>query len=93
MKIQVCTWKSCKERFSEYIIKRLQWDIDRFHLDNVILENCACLWDCKQWPNVIIDGKKENFCDPIKISKIMLEKVNIKKSNKKEIQEDENINW
>lgn len=81
MKIQVCTGKSCKSKFSEYIIKRLQSDTEKFKLENVTIETCPCLWDCKIWPNVIVDGKKENYCDPIKISKIMLEKVKQRKNN------------
>lgn len=92
MKIQVCTWKSCKGKFSEYIIKRINWDIEKFHLDNVSIESCPCLGDCKSWPNVIIDSKKENFCDPIKVSKIMFEKIKQRKTNQKEtkIENDNN---
>lgn len=88
MKIQVCTGKSCKWKFSEYIIKRINWDIEKFHLDNVSIESCPCLWDCKSWPNVIIDGKKENYCDPIKVSRIMFEKIKQRKANQKESKKD-----
>lgn len=88
MKIQVCTGKSCKGKFSEYIIKRINWDIEKFHLDNVSIESCPCLWDCKIWPNVIIDWKKENYCDPIKVSKIMFEKIKQRKTNQKESKKD-----
>ena len=85
MKIQVCNWKSCKSRFSEYILKRVNSDIEKFHLENITLENCPCLGQCKQWPNVIIDWKIENYCDPIKVSKIIFEKLKqrIKTQNKK----------
>ncbi len=92
MKIQICTWKSCKTRFSEYILKRINWDIEKYHLDNVTVETCGCLWNCKEWPNAIIDGKKENYCDPIKVSKIMLDKINQRKQNKKQdkkVEDDE----
>lgn len=75
MKIQVCTWKSCKSRFSEYIIKRIEWDKVRFNLENVNVETCPCQWNCKEWPTVIIDGKKESYCDPLKVSKIMFDKI------------------
>jgi len=44
MKIQVCTWRSCKWNFSEYIIKRLEGDIQKHDLKNIILEKCMCLW-------------------------------------------------
>ncbi len=82
MKIQVCTWKSCKSRFSEYILKRVAWDIEKFDLKNVSVETCPCLWDCKIWPNAVIDGKKENYCDPIKVSRMMLEKLKQRKNSK-----------
>lgn len=96
MKIQVCTGKSCKSKFSEYIIKRIQGDKERFNLENVNIETCPCLWECKQWPNVLIDGKRESYSDPIKISKIILEKTKQAQHNKKTKSEnkqknDENI--
>lgn len=78
MKIQICNWKNCKSKFSEYITKRIQSDIEKFKINSVILENCGCLWDweCKKWPNVLIDWKIENYSDPVKISKIMIDKIN-----------------
>ena len=81
MKIQVCTGKSCKSRFSEYILKRLAWDIEKFQLDNIQTEVCACLWQCKMWPNVILDGKTEHYSDPAKISKLMFEKIQTRKNS------------
>lgn len=92
MKIQVCTWKSCKGRFSEYIVKRIQWDIEKFNLENVSVETCPCLGDCKIWPNVIIDWKKENYSDPIKVSRIMFEKIKQRKWNQKEPKKDNDNN-
>lgn len=80
MKIQVCVWKSCKGKFSEYIIKRINWDISKFNLENVSIESCPCLGNCNEWPNVIIDWKKEHYSDPIKISKIMFEKIKQRKN-------------
>ncbi len=82
MKIQVCTWKSCKGRFSEYILKRIASDIEKFKLENITYENCPCQWQCEKWPNVIVDGKIENYCYPIKISKMMLEKAKQRKNTK-----------
>ncbi len=78
MKIQVCTWKMCKSRFSEYITKRLNADVEKFNLKNVILETCSCLWECKSWPNVLFDWKIEKYVDPVKASKIMFEKMKSK---------------
>ncbi len=82
MKIQVCTWKMCKSRFSEYIFKRVEGDIQKFALENITLETCPCQWQCKSWPNVIVDGKLENYSDPIKISKIIFDKIKQRKNSK-----------
>lgn len=84
MKIKICTWKTCSDRFSEYIIKRLEWDIKRFNLDKVIIEKAACSWNCKVWPIVYFDKHMESRIDPIKASRIMLWKtINNNTSNKK----------
>lgn len=78
MKVQVCTWKTCKGRFSEYIIKRLEADKEKFSLDSLMLESCPCLGHCEKWPNVSIDWKIENYSEWAKISKIVLEKLKVK---------------
>lgn len=82
MKIQVCTWKACKSRFSEYILKRISDDSVKFELSSsqVTAETCPCLWHCKEWPNVLIDGKIQHYSDPIKISKMMFEKIKQKRN-------------
>ena len=74
MKIQICTWKTCKSRFSEYILKRLKRDIEKYGFKNILIEEVNCLWFCEKWPNVIVDWKIENYSDPIKISKIVIDK-------------------
>lgn len=74
----------CKNRFSEYVLKRLSSDKEKFNLQHIEIENCPCLWDCKNWPNVVFDWKKENFCDPAKASKIMFEKISHRKNSKKD---------
>lgn len=81
MKVQICNWKLCKQKFSEYIFKRISQDIEKFKLHSIILEKCSCLWDCEKWPNVLIDWKIENYQDPAKTSKIILDKINFKKLN------------
>lgn len=88
MKIKVCTWKSCKSKFSEYIFDRIERDIVKFNLENISVEKCSCLMDCGMWPNVLIDGKKENFSDPIKISKIIFDKIKQRKWIQKEDTQD-----
>lgn len=83
MKIQVCTWKSCKERFSEYIIKRLESDRDFYNWKNTMIEPCMCTWKCKEWPCVIFDSSHETHMNPAKASKIVFDKKNPKKSKNK----------
>lgn len=80
MKISVCSGKMCKSRFSEYILKRINSDIEKFKLEHIITEECPCLWQCKNWPNVVFDWKIENYQDPIKTSKIMFERTKQKKN-------------
>ena len=84
MKIQVCMWKTCKWNFAEYISKRLKGDIKLYNLNWVIIEECMCMWKCKEWPNVTFDKKLESHMTPIKASKIMLDKkFKKKKKNNK----------
>lgn len=71
MKVSVCMWKSCKSKFAEYIIKRLEWDKQKFNLKNLIIEQTSCMGCCSEWPNVVIDWKIEHFAEPAKISKIV----------------------
>lgn len=83
MKIQICTWKTCKAKFSDYIIKRLKADIDFHKLTWIEIEKSMCMWKCKEWINVKFDNDLVNRMDPIKASKIMLDKKNIKKVRNK----------
>lgn len=81
MKLQVCVWKNCKGRFSEYILKRVQSDVVKFWLENIELEPRPCMSFCEMGPNVMIDGEVIHKSDPAKISKIIFERVkNFKKS-------------
>lgn len=90
MKVQVCMWKKCKERYSEYIYQRLERDKERFDMNNVILSTCACQDKCKEWPVVIFDKKTETRMDPIKASKIMMNKWKQKKKKKNSDNSDDN---
>jgi len=82
MKIQVCTWKNCKSKFSQYIITRLENDKEKFNKENVEILESSCMGHCKQWPNVIFDAKREEYMNPIKASDILLWKK-VKKKKKK----------
>lgn len=76
MKIVVCNWKSCQDRFCKYTEKRLESDIEKFDLKNVILEKWACMGMCKIWPNISLDWDIINHVDPAKASKLMFDKIN-----------------
>jgi NADH:ubiquinone oxidoreductase subunit E len=79
MKIKICKWKTCSDRFSQYITTRLQNDKTRFNIDNLELEDCMCLWQCKSGPNIVVDWNIKNYTSPIKASEFAL---NIKKKKK-----------
>jgi NADH:ubiquinone oxidoreductase subunit E len=85
IKVQVCYWKTCKENFSEYIVRRIEWDVLRLNLDNVEIEKTMCMWMCKKWPNVKVDDDIINYAEPAKVSDRVLnwpKKKKIKKTNK-----------
>ncbi len=83
MKIQVCMWNGCKEKYSEYILQRLERDKERFDLSNVIISTYACLDNCKQWPVVMFDKHIEGYMTPTKASKMMMDKIKWNKPKKK----------
>ncbi len=68
MKIQICFWKACMENFWEYILKRVNSDIKKYDLKNIIVEKSPCMWECKKWPNVKIDGEIINYANWAKIA-------------------------
>ncbi len=78
MKVEVCTGRTCKSRFSGYILTRLENDKKNLNLKKLILHECPCTGNCKKWPNVIFDGKKEEYMNPAKASKIVLDTLNPK---------------
>jgi hypothetical protein len=43
MKIVICKGKACQDRFCNYIDKRLNADIAKFDLKNIVIENGACM--------------------------------------------------
>lgn len=84
MKIMICTWTICSERFSSYIIDRIKNDKHRFNLNTVEIVESPCLWNCKRWPNIQIDKEKFSSMNPLKTSNLMFKKLkNNKNVNKK----------
>lgn len=71
MKIQVCNGWSCKSKFSEYIVKRLENDRKKFSYKKLDIEETSCMWKCKYWPNVKLNGGDIlNKSEPAKISQL-----------------------
>lgn len=83
MKISVCTWQSCKGRFSEYIITRLKNDKERFNLDSLVIEENACIWNCHAWPSILVDWDVRPYMNPAKASFIALNNWSWWKKKKK----------
>lgn len=79
MKINVCKWKSCENRFGWYILTRLLNDKTRFNLKNLIIEETTCMWLCEKWPNISIDWEIKNYMTPVKASELALNFNNKKK--------------
>ena len=72
MKIKVCIGKTCKDRFSKYILTRLKNDKEKFSLKDIEIEECMCLWNCKKWPNIVKNNQIINYANPAKASEILL---------------------
>ena len=82
MKIKVCRWKTCKDRFSDYIITRLDNDKEKFTLNKLKTEESLCMWQCKKWPNIDVDWDIKNYMNPAKASEFAFNKNNNKKKKK-----------
>lgn len=80
MKISVCKWKMCSDKFSSYILTRIMNDKKRFNLNNLIIEESECLWQCEKWPNVKVDWDIRHYVTPSKASEYVLHN-NKKKKN------------
>lgn len=82
MKIQVCTGKACSERFSEYIVTRVENEKKKYNLKNVDCDTCMCLWHCKKWPNILKNGEVQNYMNPVKVAEMINPSVYSKKKKK-----------
>ena len=79
MEIKVCKWKTCSDRFSWYISTRLENDKERLKLKKLEISDCLCLWQCKKWPNIVVNWNVENYVNPAKASDFALNKNKKKK--------------
>ena len=75
-------WKTCKDRFSEYIITRLNNDKERFNLKSLEIEESMCMGKCKEWPNIKVDWDIKNYINPAKASEFAFGKNPNKKKKK-----------
>lgn len=75
MKVKVCMWNSCKNRFANYVVERLMNDKERFNLEKVEIEEVECLGMCDQWPIVKIDKQVLTYATPIKANEMLFKKL------------------
>ncbi len=74
--VRVCTGRSCSERYSSFIQKRLEGDREFYwYGDDVEIESCMCQWRCKEWPTVSYDNDLHFGQNPVKASEILRKKV------------------
>ncbi len=78
IQVKVCGWRSCSERHSEYIKKRLEADIEfyQYNETEVTIETCLCQWRCKEWPTVVYGNDVQIYQNPVKSSEFLRKKVN-----------------
>lgn len=76
MHIKVCTGKSCTNRFSPYILKRLLAEKAKYDTGNrSTVDECGCQGSCKTGPVVVIDNTLFDRMDPVKASNLYLERL------------------
>ncbi len=75
--IKVCKWRSCSERFSDFIEKRLISDTEFYHFSDDIasIESCLCQGRCKEWPVVVFNNDVQVAHNPVRSSEMMRKKV------------------
>ncbi len=79
MKVQVCTWKWCKSKFSEYILTRLKNDKEFYKKDSLIIDEFQCMGNCENGPNIIIDKDIHPHMTPALASEKVFNSNNKKK--------------
>ncbi len=74
--VQICKWRSCSERYPDYIAKRLEADKAFYtYGDDVIVEDCFCQGRCKEGPTVVFDNDVQVWQNPVKASDTLRKKV------------------
>lgn len=73
MIVKVCTGKTCTNRFSPYILKRLLAEKEKYDTgDKSTIEECGCQGSCKTSPTIVVDTVIFDKMDPIKASNAYL---------------------
>ena len=77
IQVKICTGRSCSERHSEYIRKRLDADREFYQYkdDELILETCLCQWRCKEGPTLIFGKDVQIWQNPVKASELLRKKI------------------
>jgi Thioredoxin-like [2Fe-2S] ferredoxin len=82
--IKVCTGRSCSERFSSFVMSRLERDRDFYsYPEELVIESCLCQGRCKEGPTVVFDNDVQVYMNPIKASEMLRRKVGEWKNREK----------
>lgn len=75
--VKICKGRSCTERHSEYIEKRLIADKDFYHYtdEEVTIESCLCQGRCKEGPTVVFSNDVQVGHNPVRASEMLRKKV------------------
>ncbi|MBS0010773.1 MAG: (2Fe-2S) ferredoxin domain-containing protein [Bacteroidales bacterium] len=77
--IRVCLGSSCFSRGNREIVEEVRSFIDRHHLsEQVIFRGSHCLGNCREGPNISINGEITGSIDKTNIRGILSGKLNIK---------------
>ena len=74
--VKVCHGKSCTERFSPYILDRLEKDREFYgYPAELVIEKCFCQGKCEVSPTVVFDGDIQTRMNPIRASELLRKKI------------------
>jgi len=75
MQVQVCSWKSCKGKYSNYITRRLNNDAIFYDSDSIAISEVSCMWECKKAPNIKFKNMVHNYVNPAKASQLIQKNI------------------
>ena len=72
MDIKICTGRSCKDRFSHYMIERVDRDRAFYNWkQDMCCSECLCLWNCEKAPNISLNWEIHSYMNGTKLSKLL----------------------